>query len=188
MKKEFSLAACITIIFAVILFCDCSRTTSSVNSLSAKISINNTKIIFKKEFNVDIIIQNNGSNKVNIDVSPDEVVRAPTKTSGGEYLGKGSRCTISVTQDQDKNGQFDFFCTYHLKLQAPKKSITSFSILPGETHTFTFPISPWGPIRSSLPSTAILGPAEIHGELRLLINGQWNNVALDPCHIDFVTE
>jgi hypothetical protein len=188
MKTTCFIVACITIMFACVLSCDYTKTTSTVTDIRAKIDINNPKIIFKKDFSVDIIIQNNGSNKVNINVSPDEVITPPSETSGGSYRSRGSSCTLTVTQDQDKNSQFDFFCTSWSKIQPPGKSMNFISILPGKTHTISFTISPWGPIFSSLPSTAIPGPAEIHGNLQLIVNGHLYNVGLDSCKLNFVTE
>ncbi len=187
MKARYFLLLCIGIMFFCALCCNCSKTTSSV-SLNAKFDINNPKKIFKKEFSVNIIIQNIGSDTVNIDVSPDEVIRPPSEKYGGEYRPRGSYCTLTVTQNQDKNDRLGFFSGSLLKIQPPVKSMNFITILPGKTHTISFSISPWGPTRSSIPSTAIPGPAEIQGNLQLIINGKLYNVALDSCKLDFVTE
>ena len=155
--------------------------SSSAGSVDARITVDNKVITFKKDFNVDIVVENNTAKPIKIDTSPDEVIKPAI-----EYRQKGSRCTISVTQDQDEDGKFDFFCTYDLKVLSPGKSMLSITIPSGKSCKLTFPISPWGPTYGSSPSTAIPGPAEISAQLRLLVDGQWQTIVTKPLRVDFV--
>jgi len=154
--------------------------------ITAKISFYNTHIPFKKDFSVPIIIENNTNKPIQIDTSPDEVIIPPSEKYGGMSRGRGSQCMLSVTQDQDNNNQFDFFSTAYMKVESQNKTLNSFTIKPGKTHTLEFAISPWGPTRSAIPSTAVPGPAEIKGALQILVNGQQLRIPLEPVRIDFV--
>jgi hypothetical protein len=154
--------------------------------ITAKISLYNAHIPFKKDFSVPIIIENNTNKPIKIDTSPDEVIEPPSQKYGGVFRERGSRCMLSVTQDQDNNNQVDFFSTVDLKVESRNKTLNSFSIKTGKTHTLEFAISPWGPTYGVTRSTAVPGPAEIRGELKILINGQLLRVPLEPVRIDFV--
>jgi hypothetical protein len=87
-------------------------------------------------------IENNTGRTIEIDTSPNEVIEPPSEKSGGVYRDRGSFIHITVTQDQDQNGQYDFFCTNYKKIPAQKESVTSFSIHPGKKHKITFSVSP----------------------------------------------
>jgi len=181
----------LTTICLLILLVGCTRpndeiVVSSHGRISARMAIDDATIAFKKDFHVDIVIENHTDESIQIDTSPNEVIEPPTEKSGGVYREKGSRCTITVTQDQDKDGKFDFFCTYDMKVLSPRKSMVSFPIAPGREHKLKFSISPWGPNYGSLPSTAIPGPAEIRAELRLIVDGQSLSVPLKPARVNFV--
>ncbi len=158
---------------------------SSPGLIGARIAINDI-VTFKKDFHVDIVIENYTDESIHIDTSPNEVIEPPTENSGGVYRERGSRCTITVTQDQDEDGMFDFFCTYDMKVLSPRESMVSFPIVSGRKHMLRFPISPWGLNYGSLPSTAIPGPAEIRAELRLVVDGQTLIVPLEPARVNFV--
>jgi hypothetical protein len=158
----------------------------AAGAVTAKISLYNTHIPFKKDFSVPIIIENHTDKAIQIDTSADEVIKPPSEDSGGIYRERGSRCVLTVTQDQDNNGQSDFFSTLDMKVESPNKALSSFIIEPGKTHTLEFTISPWGPTRSAIPSTAVPGPAEIRGELKILLDGEQLRVLLEPVRMNFV--
>lgn len=154
--------------------------------ITAKISFYNTRIPFKNDFSVPIIIENKTNKPIQIDTSPDEVIEPPSEKYGGVFCQRGSRCIFSVTQDQDNNNQFDFFSTVDMKIESRNKTLNSFSIKPGKTLTLEFAISPWGPTYRAIPSTAVPGQAKIQGELKILVNGQQLRISLEPVRIDFV--
>ena len=159
--------------------------SSLIGGITAKISLDSNNIRFKKDFSVPIIIENNTNKPVQIDTSPDEVIEYPSEKSGGEYRERGSRCAIIVEQ-KGSGAEVGFFSTTDRKVKAPDKYRNSFTIEPGKSHTLKFAISPWGPTYSAIPSTAMPGPAEIKGELRILIDGEGLNVPLEPVRINFV--
>jgi|WetSurMetagenome_2_1015567.scaffolds.fasta_scaffold910059_1 hypothetical protein len=88
----------------VVAGCSQSQVNSvevSADNIGVKLNVDSNSIIFKRDFDVVITIENNTSKTIEIDTSPDEVIQPPSETSGGQYRPRGSNCTITVTQDYD---------------------------------------------------------------------------------------
>ena len=173
------------IILMMILLIGCSESQRNIeisqDDVIAKLNVSDTNLTIGKDFELFITIENNSDETIEIDTSPDEVIVAPSETSGGEYKQNGSQCSISFTQQY--NGRLGFFSTTGRKILSQQESSKSFTIKPKRQYKLKYVLGPWGPTYGSSPSTASAGPAEIKVILHLIINGQTINIEAEPIEV-----